>query len=72
MRRLDVMVLSHAHSDHMGGMAAVMRSFRPREFWVGVDANSEAYRALFAEAADLGVVVRHFRAGDRFGGVGWM
>ena len=67
MRRLDVMVLSHAHSDHMGGMAAVMRSFRPKELWVGVDTDSAAYRALLAEAAELGVVVRHFRAGDGFG-----
>ena len=64
IRRLDVIVLSHAHSDHMGGMAAVMRSFRPRELWVGVDANSTAYRALLAEAAELGVAVRHLRAGD--------
>jgi competence protein ComEC len=66
LRRLDAMVLSHAHSDHMGGMAAVMRSFRPRELWVGVDADSTAYRALLAEAAELGVVVRRFRAGDGF------
>ena len=65
MRRLDVMVLSHAHSDHMGGMAAVMRSFRPRELWVGVDVDSAAYRALLAEAAELGIVLRHYRAGDR-------
>jgi competence protein ComEC len=67
IRRLDVMVLSHAHSDHMGGMAAVMRNFQPRELWVGVDADSAAYRALLAEAANLGVVVRHFRARDGFG-----
>ncbi len=64
IRRLDVMALSHAHSDHMGGMAAVMRSFRPRELWVGVDPDSEAYRALLEEARELGVVVRHFHAGD--------
>ncbi len=42
IRRLDVIALSHAHSDHMGGMAAVMRSFRPRELWVGIDPDSEA------------------------------
>ncbi|MCU1322367.1 MAG: internalization-related competence protein ComEC/Rec2 [Acidobacteriaceae bacterium] len=71
IRRLDVMVLSHAHSDHMGGMAAVMRSFRPRELWVGVDADSVAYRALLAEAAELGVAVRRYRAEDamRWSGV---
>ncbi len=64
LRRLDVMVLSHAHSDHMGGMAAVMRSFRPRELWVGTDPDSEAYRSLVAEAAELGVAVKHYRAED--------
>ena len=65
LRRLDVLVLSHAHSDHMGGMPAVMRNFRPRELWVSIDPNSEAYRALLAEAKDLGVNVRHFYAGDQ-------
>jgi competence protein ComEC len=64
-RRLDVLVLSHAHSDHMGGMPAVMRNFRPRELWVSIDPNSEAYRALLSEAKDLGVQIRHFYAGDQ-------
>lgn len=64
IRKLDVLVLSHAHSDHMGGMAAVMRNFRPRELWVAVDPDSEAYRTLLSEAATLGVRVRHVRAGD--------
>jgi competence protein ComEC len=65
LRHLDVLVLSHAHSDHMGGMPAVMRNFRPRELWVSIDPNSEAYRALLAEATDFGVNVRHFYAGDQ-------
>jgi competence protein ComEC len=64
-RRLDVLALSHAHSDHMGGMPAVMRNFRPRELWVSIDPNSDAYRALLSEARDLGVQVRHFYAGDQ-------
>ena len=64
-RRLDVLALSHAHSDHMGGMPAVMRNFRPRELWVSIDPHSDAYRALLAEANDLGITVRHFYAGAR-------
>jgi competence protein ComEC len=64
-RHVDVLVLSHAHSDHMGGMPAVMRNFRPRELWVSIDPNSDAYRTLLAEAKDLGVTVRHFYAGDQ-------
>jgi competence protein ComEC len=64
-RHVDVLALSHAHSDHMGGMAAVMRNFRPRELWVSIDPNSDGYRALLAEANTLGVRVRHFYAGDQ-------
>jgi competence protein ComEC len=65
LRHLDVLVLSHAHSDHMGGMPAVMRNFRPRQLWVSIDPNSDAYRALLTEARDLGVQVHHFYAGDQ-------
>jgi competence protein ComEC len=64
-RRLDVLALTHAHSDHMGGMPAVMRNFRPRELWVSIDPNSDAYRALLSEAKELGITVRHFYAGDQ-------
>jgi competence protein ComEC len=66
-RRLDVVALTHAHSDHMGGMPAVLRNFRPRELWVAVDPDSTPYRSLLAEAVALGIKVRHLRAGDRIG-----
>jgi competence protein ComEC len=71
IRRLDIVALTHAHSDHMGGMPAVLRNFRPRELWVGIDPDSAAYRALLAEAATLNIRVRHLHAGDRvpWGGV---
>ena len=62
--RLDIVALTHAHSDHMGGMPAVLRNFRPRELWVAVDPDSVPYRALLAEAVALGIKVRHLRAGD--------
>ena len=29
IRHLDVVALSHAHSDHMGGLPSVLRNFRP-------------------------------------------
>ena len=64
-RCLDVVALTHAHSDHMGGMPAILRNFRPRELWVSVDPNSDSYRALLADAVALGIKVRHLRAGDR-------
>ncbi|MGI4756988.1 MAG: ComEC/Rec2 family competence protein [Janthinobacterium lividum] len=64
IRRLDVLVLTHAHSDHIGGLLAVLRNFRPRELWVSVDANTPPFRALVQTAQDRGTTVRHLRAGD--------
>jgi competence protein ComEC len=64
-RWLDVVALSHAHSDHMGGMPAILRNFRPRELWVSIDPDSDAYRSLLDEAKDLGITVRHFYAGTQ-------
>lgn len=64
IHHLDVVALTHAHSDHMGGMPAVLRNFQPEELWVGNNPHVPDYEALLAEAAALGVRVRQFHAGD--------
>ena len=64
IRRLDVVALTHAHSDHMGGLPAVLRNFHPAELWVGNNPRFGLYNALLDEAADLHVRVRSLRAGD--------
>jgi len=67
IRRLDLVALSHAHSDHMGGLPAVLRNFHPAELWVGNNPPVGAYTALLDEAAGLGVKVRSLHAGDVLG-----
>jgi competence protein ComEC len=64
IRHLDVVALSHAHSDHMGGLPSLLRNFRPNELWVGNNPPVAAYTALLDEAHLLRVQVRAMRAGD--------
>jgi competence protein ComEC len=37
IRRIDVLVATHAHEDHSGGINALLENFRPRELWVGAN-----------------------------------
>jgi competence protein ComEC len=64
IRHLDAVALSHAHSDHMSGLPAILRNFHPDELWVGNNPRFGAYDALLNEAAELHVRLRAFRAGD--------
>jgi competence protein ComEC len=64
IRHLDVVALTHAHSDHMGGLPAILRNFHPEELWVGNNPSFRAYDALLNEAAALHIRLRTLRAGD--------
>jgi competence protein ComEC len=66
IRRLDTIVLSHPHEDHIGGLAAVVANFRPKELWTGAVADCPEWSRLQAEAVRCGVRIVAMEAGLRF------
>ncbi|MCU1337381.1 MAG: internalization-related competence protein ComEC/Rec2 [Bryobacterales bacterium] len=37
IRRIDLMIATHSHQDHIGGLAAALANFRPKELWTGAN-----------------------------------
>ena len=71
IRRLDVVALSHAHEDHIGGLGAILENFKVAELWTGATPDSPAWDALRDEALRAGVKIKPLRRGApfAFGGV---
>jgi competence protein ComEC len=67
--RIDVMVLTHPHPDHFGGLPAVLRAVDVGELWDSGQGEAEGagpvYRELLALARARGIPVR--RPGDLCG-----
>jgi competence protein ComEC len=63
---LDVITLTHAHQDHLGGLTAVLENFRVGKLWVGREVNIPALSRLETLACQRGVVVEHEVRGSTF------
>jgi len=60
IKTLDVVVATHPHEDHIGGLPAVLDNFRPKELWVGTNPSVP----LLARARELGIRVVEKSAGE--------
>lgn len=66
IQHLDVVAMTHAHEDHMGGMVAVMKNFHPRELWIGAVGESPEWQQVRKAAHDLGIPIRALQQGGPF------
>jgi competence protein ComEC len=64
--RLDVVVITHPHADHLGGMPAVIANFHPRELWISIDKPVGQLAPIVAQAARAGMKVSVKKEGDEF------
>jgi len=62
---LEAFVLSHPHTDHVGGAASVLTAMRPRAYWDAAFAGgSDAYIASLAAAKKEGIAWHRVHPGD--------
>jgi competence protein ComEC len=64
--RLDLVVITHPHADHLGGMPAVIANFHPRELWISIDHPVGQLAPIVAQARRAGMQVSIKKEGDQF------
>ncbi|WP_291423787.1 DNA internalization-related competence protein ComEC/Rec2 [Deinococcus sp.] len=66
VRKIDVMVATHADTDHIEGLSTVLRQLPVGELWIGQRKQGDpVLNAVLQAAAERHVPVREIRRGDR-------
>lgn len=65
-QKLDVVALTHAHQDHLGGLTAILENFRVGALWIGREVSSPAMAKLQEIAKARGIPIEHELRGKSF------
>jgi competence protein ComEC len=65
-QRIDVVALTHAHHDHLGGLAAVLENFRVGQLWIGREVRSQALANIEKLAKDRKIPIEHETRANTF------
>ncbi len=65
-QKLDVVALTHAHQDHLGGLTAILDNFRVGRLWIGREVASPALARLEELARAKKIPIEHETRGHGF------
>lgn len=65
-QKLDVVALTHAHQDHLGGLTAILENFHVGKLWIGREVSSIALARLEQLAKDRKIPIEHELRGKSF------
>jgi competence protein ComEC len=66
LKKLDVVAVTHADQDHVGGIPALLRNFAVAELWLGERTFGPEYRGLEQQAKARGTSVRYIHEGQSY------
>lgn len=67
IRRIDSVVLTHAHNDHIDGLFDVIENFSIGDVWLGKNPMVPAYGKFLDRIQEKKIPIRWVAAGDRIG-----
>jgi competence protein ComEC len=65
-QKLDVVALTHAHQDHLGGLTAILDNFRVAKLWIGREVSSPGLARLEELARERKIPIEHEIRGKSF------
>lgn len=64
LSRIDYLIATHPHADHIGGMRAIVETFEIGEIWMpNADSTTATYEKLLTAIDDKGLSIRTAKAG---------